>query len=179
MLLDAAATLFARQGYSGTTVEEIVGAVGATRATFYLHFATKSDLAIAFHDVIMGYDEDHSDLLRIAARPTVGRLSEWLRGFIDHVARRPGYLVGLHAAWRADPRVREVMDQHFNTWVDGLADGLARARDCDPGHARLLATVLLRQLDILDEQWIQAHWEERGDELREMLAVMWLGALRS
>jgi AcrR family transcriptional regulator len=179
MLLDAAATLFARQGYSGTTVEEIAAAVGATRATFYLHFATKSDLSIGFHEVIMGYDEDHADLLRIAARPTVGRLSQWLQGFMDHVSRRPGYLGALHAAWQADPRVREVMDGHFTAWVDVLAEGLARTRASDPGHARLTATVMLRQLNVLNDDWIDAHWAERSGELRDMLAVMWLGALRS
>lgn len=178
LLLDAAAALFARQGYSATTVEEIAAAAGATRATFYLHFPTKSDLAVGFHDVIAGFDVDHSELVRIAVEPTAEGISGWLLGFIEHVSRRAGYLNALHEAWNADPRVREMMNRHFAEWVDGLAAGLEQARGWDPGRARLTATVLLRQLDILDDDWIIAHWGERRDELRELLAVMWLGALR-
>jgi AcrR family transcriptional regulator len=44
-LLDAAFEIFARSGFRNTTIDEIVKRAGATRATFYLHFNDKIDVA--------------------------------------------------------------------------------------------------------------------------------------
>jgi AcrR family transcriptional regulator len=43
-ILDAARDLFYRQGYYGTTVDQIVSTAGASRPTFYLHFADKEEI---------------------------------------------------------------------------------------------------------------------------------------
>ena len=43
-LLQAGEDVFARRGYTATTIDDIVGAAGASRATFYLHFHTKADV---------------------------------------------------------------------------------------------------------------------------------------
>jgi AcrR family transcriptional regulator len=43
-ILDAARDLFYRQGYYGTTVDQIVSAAGASRPTFYLHFSDKEEI---------------------------------------------------------------------------------------------------------------------------------------
>ena len=44
MILDAGLELFSTKGYLATTVEDIAGAVGTTRVTFYAHFPSKSEL---------------------------------------------------------------------------------------------------------------------------------------
>ncbi|HSM22357.1 MAG TPA: helix-turn-helix domain-containing protein, partial [Rubrivivax sp.] len=43
-MLDAAARLFCRQGYDGTSVRDIARAVGMLPGSLYCHFATKEDL---------------------------------------------------------------------------------------------------------------------------------------
>jgi AcrR family transcriptional regulator len=43
-IIDAAATLFSRKGFRGTTTREIAEAVGVSEATLFKHFATKEDL---------------------------------------------------------------------------------------------------------------------------------------
>jgi AcrR family transcriptional regulator len=43
-LLDAAAELFSRQGYKGTTTRQIAAKAGVTEALIYRHFPTKEDL---------------------------------------------------------------------------------------------------------------------------------------
>ncbi|MFC5063814.1 TetR/AcrR family transcriptional regulator [Actinomycetospora atypica] len=45
-LVRAGAEIFERKGYAAATVDDIVGAAGASRATFYLHFRTKADVVI-------------------------------------------------------------------------------------------------------------------------------------
>jgi AcrR family transcriptional regulator len=47
LIIDSAARLFARRGFSGTTTREIARAVGVSEATVFKHFATKEDLYTA------------------------------------------------------------------------------------------------------------------------------------
>lgn len=44
MLADAAAELFLEQGYARTTVDQIAGRAGVSRATFFNYFPAKSDV---------------------------------------------------------------------------------------------------------------------------------------
>lgn len=49
LVLDAAARLFCRQGYEGTSVRDIARAAGMLPGSLYCHFATKDDLLIAVY----------------------------------------------------------------------------------------------------------------------------------
>jgi TetR/AcrR family transcriptional repressor of nem operon len=46
-LLDAALDVFRARGYTATTVDDICGAAGLTKGSFFHHFAGKEELAIA------------------------------------------------------------------------------------------------------------------------------------
>ena len=48
-VLDAAAHLFCRQGYEGTSVRDIARAVGMLPGSLYCHFATKEELLVAVY----------------------------------------------------------------------------------------------------------------------------------
>lgn len=49
-LLNAALEVFAQRGYNAATVEDIVGAAGVARASFYLHFKNKMELVQCLTD---------------------------------------------------------------------------------------------------------------------------------
>ena len=46
-ILDAAAQVFAEDGYAGASMARILAAAGATKGGFYFHFASKEELALA------------------------------------------------------------------------------------------------------------------------------------
>jgi TetR/AcrR family transcriptional repressor of nem operon len=46
-ILETAAAAFARDGYGGTSLNELVRASGLTKGAFYFHFASKEELALA------------------------------------------------------------------------------------------------------------------------------------
>lgn len=46
-ILDASEALILGNGYTATSIEDIIGEVGITKGTFFYHFKTKSDLARA------------------------------------------------------------------------------------------------------------------------------------
>ncbi len=49
-ILDAAADAFMRRGFADTTVDDIAGAVGATKGLIYYHFRTKFDIFLAVYE---------------------------------------------------------------------------------------------------------------------------------
>ena len=49
-IIEAAATLFSRKGFRGTTTREITAAVGVSEAMLFKHFATKEELYAAIID---------------------------------------------------------------------------------------------------------------------------------
>lgn len=49
LVLDAAARLFCRQGYEGTSIRDIARAAGMLPGSLYCHFATKEDLLAAVY----------------------------------------------------------------------------------------------------------------------------------
>ncbi|MEN3974912.1 TetR/AcrR family transcriptional regulator [Emcibacter sp. SYSU 3D8] len=102
-LLQAAATLFARNGLQGTTLGEIAGAAGLTAPAIYNHFSSKDDLFIAavcsmFDEIAAAIDETVSApggwLAQVTA--VLGMIHELYRE--DMVLQRLGHSALLECA---------------------------------------------------------------------------------
>jgi AcrR family transcriptional regulator len=176
-MLDAAAELIAAQGYAATSIEEIATAAGATRATFYLHFASKSDIVHGWYAALVAYDPDYADLIEVCRAPTFASVRDWLDRFIAGLDEQPAYWAGLREAAGADADARAAGEEDFGQSADKLAAGLARVRGWEYDRARLVAVVLKRQLDVGQDEWIRARWDVERGRLLDTLARMWLAAL--
>jgi TetR/AcrR family transcriptional repressor of mexJK operon len=64
-IMDAAATLFLRKGYHGTSMEEIAAAAAVSKQTVYKNFADKERL---FDDIVLGITERVEGFAEQAAR---------------------------------------------------------------------------------------------------------------
>lgn len=64
-ILDAAAEIFARKGYEGTTIRDIADAVGMLAGSLYYYISTKEDLLFAL------VDEIHRDGRRLMEDPPI------------------------------------------------------------------------------------------------------------
>lgn len=53
-LVAAAFDLFERQGYDGTTVDDITALAGTGRSTFFRHFRGKEDVVLPDHEALLG-----------------------------------------------------------------------------------------------------------------------------
>jgi len=98
-IVAAARVVFAKLGYSGTTVADIAGEVGISRAAFYVYFASKADVFAALaravrDDLIAAQDvapiEGHTDS-DVLERSTVAYLDAYTRNLalltvIEHSA---------------------------------------------------------------------------------------------
>ena len=78
-LMTAAISLFARKGYSATTVREIVEAAGVTKPVLYYHFGSKEGIFLAMMREALGEFEATAR----AALTAGGTVTERIMGFLD------------------------------------------------------------------------------------------------
>jgi AcrR family transcriptional regulator len=144
-IIEAAATLFSRKGFRGTTTREIAGAVGVSEAMLFKHFATKEELYAAIIEtkshgwraldaaVEAAEREDDAEVLRTLAREMIERIRE------DPTLMRLTFFSALegHA-------LSEIM---FRSRVQQLDDFLSRY------IAKRIAAGAFRSVDPLQAAW--------------------------
>lgn len=156
-LIDATLGAFEAHGYHGASVEEIVGAAGVTRSTFYLHFKNKAEVLQVLTDAVRenvaelygeldaGISGDGGEI-----RPPVRR---WLEKAIAWYAERDHQIIA--AVWQ-ELSVGADTDGARGIEVDThLPRYLARWPEADQGAARtrvLLLSHLLSRAVLLSRK---------------------------
>ncbi|WP_328813530.1 TetR/AcrR family transcriptional regulator [Rhodococcus sp. NBC_00297] len=114
-LLDEALELFRTKGYVETTAEDIASAVGCSRATFYLHFKSKSEIMIGILERVWPSVDDSVD--EFAAAVAAGLTKDELRVRISNDrAVWSMYAGGLRAF-----NVAQMVDPEVTKWLESKA----------------------------------------------------------
>ena len=144
----AAVRLFVDQGFHETTVEEISAAVGVTKRTFFLHFASKDE-------VLLGHVAEQLDLLRAALasapphRDAFARAGLAVSALAGEMQARDDLLLQLDLLHRV-PALLAVSLEQFTAFEDAIADAVRRWRrevtrraptKSDDAYAHLVGTV--------------------------------------
>jgi AcrR family transcriptional regulator len=83
-LLDAACTLYTSQGFEHTSVDQIAEQAGVSRATFYLHFSSHSDVLDTLRAIVTGQlNEEYDALAALGPQVDEGQLFAWMRRFMQ------------------------------------------------------------------------------------------------
>jgi len=175
-ILAAAATVFARHGYRGTSLERVAAAMGVGKSSLYHYFHTKEALFAALADETLRGEAELFD--RLVAEDTAP--PERLRGLLDAI-------VGMLDEWAAvgpllvdflrEPRGRRRVRETFVRARVALARLIAegqRAGTFRRGKPEALATVVLGCLDGLLLQELVEPGITRGTvrkAAREMLVA--------
>jgi AcrR family transcriptional regulator len=87
-LLDAAADVFAAQGFAGTSVETIVEKAGMSRRTFYEHFDDLKDILLQVHDraASLAFRFVEAAVRSVDENDPVSRISAGVTAFLGIVA---------------------------------------------------------------------------------------------
>jgi AcrR family transcriptional regulator len=170
-ILTKAASLFAKQGISATTVREIADAVGILSGSLYHHFESKEEMV---HEIIASYLEDlHARYLAVAEAHTepLACLEALIRTSFEsldthayaceiyqndhnYIARLPNY-----------PVLRRVSQSTQRIWLDTIGAGVTAGAfrdDVDP-------TVFYRFLR--DAIWMSIRWQRPGARRADDLAT--------
>lgn len=183
LLLDAAWTCFDRDGFAGTTMEQVAREAGVSKALIYEHFASKGELAGALLDREMPAVQEGVLAAVRAADDPVTSLRGGLRAFFSWVAARPTLfrLAVVEAA--RDPelalRREQTRDQLMEALI-GVITEQARRQGREPQFASRIAHAIAGAAESVAVEMTRARdVPAQGDLDAELLThVFWLGLER-
>src|SRR5215203_1861744 len=96
-IIDRSATVFARSGYHGTGITELIAANGMGKGTFYHYIGSKEELLAAIHDRVMDEVMVGADRVAEAGGTPSEQLSKLGDELLDVIHRYPDHVwVFLH-----------------------------------------------------------------------------------
>lgn len=125
-IVEAAFQAFSVKGYQATSATEIASAAGASRATFYLHFATKAEIIV---DVIGRNQSELFQRYTLFAREYCGAeqdICAWLMGSIERWKSESLHYQAMEQAVATEPKVAQC-------WIDSISEAANRfTRELSP-----------------------------------------------
>jgi len=177
-LIEAAIEVFSEKGYARTTVDDIAERAGSTRATFYLHFKTKSDLL----SELIGRGERHyhkiyQDLSPIAQRPTLAGVRMWLSVAMAEWKSVANLSRPVHEAASIEPEVNDILAARNNGQIAELAGALrAGAPSLSAPDAEVYASILLAPLSYYFQVFLRGRaFNER--RVLDAMASAWMAIM--
>lgn len=141
-ILNAAVVLFARNGFDGTSMADIIAESGLSAGAIYGHFKSKADLVqSSVEDIFVQRQSELDQMLASGTTPSPAEtLTRFLRGMRDEI-ESPALLLQLWAAANRAPELHrlateladhliDVLSQYFAAWYGekGLSPSEAEAR---------------------------------------------------
>jgi TetR/AcrR family transcriptional regulator, transcriptional repressor for nem operon len=131
-ILKAAGALFHEFGYNGTSVQDIVRKAEVPKGSFYNHFKSKEELAIAASDVFYPYALAFLDLQNTSS--PVGRLRKYFQLTLKEMQRYEyvrGCLVGNFASeiTNANPALKKRVTEHLDEATRRIAVVVSQAQE--------------------------------------------------
>ena len=177
-LLDAAIHVLARDGYSAARIEDIAAEAGVTRATFYLHFGSKSDIIQTIVDptIDIGWN-DHYRRLNALGDFSWDELRSWMSEVASWYEEHRSLNSVLDAALIQEPGFSAIYFATDQTAADYLTHYMAKHRQ-SPEVARLRITTLVEGLTSMLYLTKVGEAEVDEDQLLDALTDVWWAVLR-
>jgi AcrR family transcriptional regulator len=116
LLLEVAVEVFERDGYANATIDDIVNAANATRATFYQYFTSKRDIATALlEDEVARGERMYAEFTKVVP-PTRESVRAWLRRVGEWLDEYRAVVIATSSAAAQDPELYErgiAVQRHF------------------------------------------------------------------
>lgn len=179
LLLDKGLELFNQQGYSSTTVDDIAGAVGTTRTTFYLHFPSKGDLVRSLVETVddMLTSIDKPSLTDVIASNERELVKVFLGHKFDQWADIKPFITAAHQAAAVEPDIQTTIDQWFDGAIDDIEAGLNKANRFAPETRRVRCALAFGQLEFLSRRWMRLGWTVDRDIALDTMVDSWCDLL--
>lgn len=178
-LLRCAMELFGENRYLSTTIDEIATAAGTNRATFYLHFSSKSELMralIAEADRIL-VEIDDPPLDEVVASGDPALIRQYIGNKFDQWQIIKPYLLIAHQAAPSDPEVTELIESWFDSVAERISAGLDRADRFDPASRRTRGVLAFGQLEHLSMRWFRYGWVQPREVCLDVMVDSWCNLL--
>lgn len=174
-LIKSGVELFSRQGYSNTSIEQIVKHAGYSKGGFYAHFTSKEEFLLTI--IKEGIDFYFDELKAALARKDQNMLSnfkEFSLRLIRESYEQGSSLLLIHGCMNSNelPLVKERLIEQMEEWRQLLTHFFQVMKDegliGSPLDARILATASMALFNGINLQ----HFVDERIKLEEMLLVI-------
>jgi AcrR family transcriptional regulator len=145
LLMDAAAKLFAEQGYPPTTVPDIVKAAGVGHGTFYEYFKSRRDILVAITEHAAQANDRRPELASKSLPDRIRLEITWyLMDYVEHLTLSKIW----HVASNFDPEIASTVRdaRRANTGqVEKALTGYGLPEGIDPAVAACAVTSMLEE----------------------------------
>lgn len=169
LVLETAARLFEEKGYAGTSVGDIAGELGVTKAAIYHYWRSKEELLEEIQDRALGLLREKLDRLENEENPYSTRLEATVAAYIDAVLENKSFVSVLLRDFVSSRRTREKRRAYRRQCREAIEAEIAAGnlRDFDPEALTLALVGLCSTI---------ANWYEPDGRLsREEIKDTYLG----
>ena len=163
-ILDAAAELFSRRGFAGTTTREIAAAVGTTETVLFRHFPTKQSLyaAILEHWVPVAHVDRWLDELRALAdaRDDEALFRAVVTAIVESYRQVPVYHRLMLFAALEDQELARVAQVKYTTPLSSFLREYVARRQSEGAFRRIRPEIVVHMLLSAAAQYAQ--WKALG-----------------
>src|SRR5580704_18436723 len=153
-IVEAAAPIFNKRGYEGSSLSELMEATGLKKGGIYRHFSSKDELAAEAFDYTWEAAWN-TRLLHVDEKANgVEKLKQLIASFIDHRSPVAGGCPILNTATDADdgnPVLRAHVAKALRSWLNRLrliVEQAQEQRETQPGvDPKAVATVIVASLE--------------------------------
>ncbi|HQT94353.1 MAG: hypothetical protein B7Z68_04180 [Acidobacteria bacterium 21-70-11] len=153
-LMTAAIALFARKGYSATSVREIVAAAGVTKPVLYYHFGSKEGIFLAMMGEALAEFEATATAAMNAGGPAAERIARFLDGTFALVLEHLDAMRVLDAIYYGPPQgapffdFEAIHERFIGMLTTMVRDGMA-AGEFRPGDPEDVAWALAGPFEVV------------------------------
>ena len=181
LLRDSAVRLFAAKGYSATTIDDITTAVGASRATFYLHYDSKARIVIeVYEEILMPETLDFYQRLDALDQSSEQELRGWLDDAIGFFERHHDVLGFADEAYSVEPGLEQLSPPRLlDRCAEAMPGYLGRHKGRERQQAQLRLELLILQISMFARLWVDGRWPVKRDLVLDVLLDLWHHGLRA
>lgn len=174
LLLDGGLAVFSRKGYAAATIDDIAKEAGATRTTFYLHFASKAELVsqllVRVEQMLM--DTDGPPLADVVQDGQGAQIRAWLDSRVDQWDTIKPYLLVSYEASH-EPDVAAQTESWFEDVVGQMTRGLEHAGRFTKDVRRVRSVLAFGELEYLSRRYFAGSWVVDRDTIMTELTRSW------
>lgn len=164
-IIEVATELFSEQGYSGTSIRQVVEACSCTKPSLYYYFENKERLFSEVVDVHLKATNEVVERMAEKTGPTIQCIHEILAAFADWATNNPAAMRLLqrvetqHEEGAPQVSVACAREMHIKLMRDHIAKGQERGevrKDLDPFECALIIAGSLSfqfEMYLADEDW--------------------------
>jgi AcrR family transcriptional regulator len=172
-LAQAAIAEFEENGYVACSIEEIAKRAGTSRATFYVHFTGKAELAEGMWDVVRHkLTLLYRELGRYERRDRE-TLRSWMVKTFDFYSQHRSTLLAVHEAIAVEPTLAAAYSDRTGLVADMIAPLVVGGRGLDPGTARFRASLLTIQHERFCYFWLLRDVPFEREQAVEGMTDVW------